>query len=444
MRKTGTDRPKNNPKRKILLFFFFFPAFFSGQNTDGQIRQENRGEIYRDSIYKDHIASVLLHKKQWELSYPILELHSGQHLELSFDDLSGETKDYSYTLIHCDARWHESDIPRDDYMGGFDHYQLNDYQFSFNTHSKYVHYKLILPNEEINPKISGNYILLVFEDYDREDVAFTKRFAVADPKVSIEGKVKRPVLSLYRNTGQQVDFAVNHGSYEINDPYSEVYVIICQNNNWQNSIGGLKPVFIKDGRLEYDYQQETVFPGGSEYRYFDIKSLRYQSEYIRKIEYKPPFFHVWLFPDQIRSNAVYFFHDDLNGKYYVDIQEEANPHTDADYVHVHFSLPFDAPLPNADIYVEGELTNRRLGARNRMHYSLENKAYELTLFLKQGYYNYRYIYMDRRTRYPDVSYIEGSHYETENDYVIYVYHRDILSRYDRLIGYQILNSLRRE
>ena len=76
-----------------------------------------------------------------------------------------------------------------------------------------------------------------------------------------------------------------------------------------------------------------------------------------------------------------------------------------------------------------------------MHYNKNLSQYETTLYVKQGYYNYEYVYLKDNEKSGDESYIEGTHYETENDYVIYVYHKPMSSNYDQLIGMKRFNSL---
>ena len=60
--------------------------------------------------------------------------------------------------------------------------------------------------------------------------------------------------------------------------------------------------------------------------------------------------------------------------------------------------------------------------------------YEAALLLKQGYYNYGYVFVpdgERRGRMPAG---DGSFYEAENEYTILVYYRPAAGRYDRLVG----------
>ncbi len=398
---------------------------------------------YENYIYKENIKTILLHKQGWELSYPIINLNSEDKLKLSFDDLDGDIKDYYYTIIHCDASWQPSDLLPADYIEGFIENQIQDYKYSFNTLYRYIHYNLIIPNENIKPKISGNYILKVYEDYDETNLVLTKRFVIVEHKVTISANVKRATLLDLRRSSHEIDFTLSYSAYSINNPYRDIKVVIAQNNRWDNVITNLKPLFVKYNELVYDYEEGNVFSGGSEYRYFDIKSVRYQSDRIWKIHYEKPYYHIYLFNDEKRTFKIYYFYQDLNGKCFIKIQEGEDSEVEADYVYVHFTLPYDSPIIDGNIYVFGGLSDWSFNTNNQMKYNFDKKAYELTMLLKQGYYNYEYVCVKDGSKVADNTFIEGSHYETENDYIIYIYHRDISSRYDKLIGFEIVNSLRK-
>ena len=61
------------------------------------------------------------------------------------------------------------------------------------------------------------------------------------------------------------------------------------------------------------------------------------------------------------------------------------------------------------------------------------KQYEASVYLKQGYYNYMYLQENGNS--PD-----GNFFETENEYIILVYHRPQGGRYDRLVGYRVMET----
>ena len=423
------------------IFFLVCLYILSMKIVFGIVPNEN--DILSETVYKESIHSIQLYRQGWKLSYPIIDLKGELPLELSFDDISGDIANYYYKIVHCDFNWVPTNISEGDYTDGYLPSQITEYSLSFNTYYSYIHYSLKLPNDDFRFLISGNYALIVFEDMDESKIAFIKRFMVSDALVSVSANVSRPVLSMYRNTCHEVNFTIQTGSFNVENPYSDIKVAILQNGRWDQSITGLKPLFDKDGILEYNYQMENIFPAGNEYRWFDIKSLRYQSPYIKSIVFGEGHFNVFLFPDPVKANSQYFYDDDLNGKYYIEIQEEQNDDTDADYVTVNFELPYDEPVANGDFYVLGSLSGPGYSNINKMKYNYDKKSYELTLLLKQGYYNYRYEFLMHGKSAGDASLTEGNHYETENDYIIMVYHRGSSSRYDRLVGYQIVNSLRK-
>jgi len=401
-------------------------------------------ESYSDSIYKENIHTVQIHREGWKLSYPIITLNEELALLLSFDDISDEVKNYHYKIIHCNSDWKESELTEYEYIEGYLQNQIDNYSFSFNTYVDYVHYSLNLPNDDVKFKISGNYIIEVYEDFDETNVIFTKRFIIAEKLTNIMAEVKRPIMYEYRDIGHEIKFSIDLGSFDVNDPYNDIKTIILQNGRWDNCIKDLKPLFNRDGVLEYDHQSENVFNAGNEFRWFDLKSTRYQSPYIKSITFKDEQYYATLFPEVNKSRQQYFYNEDLNGKYYIEIQEENNDDTDADYIYVRFEFPFDEPVFQGDLYITGALTNWEYSDMYKMKYDPSSKSYKITLLLKQGYYNYQYVVRNSETGEISMEYTEGNHYETENDYIILVYYYGPSSRYERIIGYQITNSVHKD
>ena len=414
-----------------LLIIFFYHEKTSCQNS----------LIYSGHVFKDGIKTVQLHKKGWDLSYPILNLNSNEKLVLIFDELGSRTGNYQYTFEHCDAGWNSSNLSPPEYMDGFPENQIEKFNYSFNTTVDYVNYQLEFPNENIQFRISGNYIIKVYEDYDPEKIVLTKRFTVSENLVKINARAKRPSVTAIYNEGQEVTFSVDLNSYYIRDPYQQIKAVVCQNNKWDYARTDLKPSIFNSNELIFNDPTTNVFPAGNEYRYFDIKSIRYKSEYIEHIDFIDGIYNIGLYPEKSRALKNYFYIQELNGRYYIDVQEGQNRHTDADYLRLFFSLQMDHPPDKARIYIYGELTNWECNNMNRMVYNIDSRSYELSLLLKQGFYNYEYVCLPEGKTIPDNTLIEGSHYETENDYVIYIYHIDPMLRYDKLIGVEIVNTL---
>ena len=338
-------------------------------------------------------------------------------------------------MVHCEANWETSDIQQNEYIEGFTDDVIEDYQFSFNTLIPYIHYELIFPNQYLKPTISGNYILKVFLDNDdEENVAFTMRFMVVNPKVVIEAKVKRAVHVKDMDSKQEIDFWINTNGLFIPAPYKDLKVVLRQNGRWDNIISNLEPRIINRDQLDYNYDGKIVFNAGNEFRQFDFKSLKYNSERIRKIKREYDGYDIFLRDDVSRPYKIYISDKDINGKKFIKTEDANNSAIEAEYARVHFSLPFQAPLYDGNLYVFGSLTNWNFTPEGLMKFNYENHHYETTMLLKQGYYEYVYMFLKTGSRVGDVTFIEGNHYETSNDYLICVYFRQAGTFYDKLIA----------
>jgi len=398
--------------------------------------------FYQNAVYKEGIKSVQLFRVGNELSNPVIELGSEAKLILKFDDLTEEVMPYSYTLIHCDANWNESFIQQTEYLTGFPDNPVNDYAQSFNTTVKFVNYQVQIPNEDCVPKYSGNYALVVFQGNNREDLVLIQRFFVVEPLVRIEGLVKKATFDPFNGENQEVDFNINIEGLNLLNPREDIKVVLMQNRRWDNAILDLKPLFIRDNILDYDYNKENVFPGGNEFRYFDMRSILHTGENVQDIQFFRPVYHATLMPDAIRNGKPYFYYKEMNGNYVIESQDRvSDPNTECDYVFVHFFLPVPSQLVGGSVNVFGALTGWNANKSNEMKWNYEHAGYELTMMLKHGYYNYEYVYVPQGSKKADAANLEGSHFETENEYQIFVYYHDLSSRYDRLVGFVNINSL---
>jgi hypothetical protein len=398
--------------------------------------------VYSNYVYNEKIKTVQLYREGWNLSYPVLKLGSPEKLILNFDLLDDHAETYYYTFIHCDKDWNKSDISERDYINGMTENPIEEYEASFNTTVRYYHYHVSFPNDRVSLSLSGNYIMIIFPVDKPEEPALTQRFMITEDAVKINVTTHRPMMTVDNDSRQQVDFTVSQFGKNIIDPYRNFYAFILQNGRWDNAKTNLKPEFFSDNELKYNsLSDKNIFLGGNEYRYFDIKSLRYQSEYVRSIDFVSPGYNVFLFPSGNRELKPYFYNQEFNGKYYIAVQEGRKPDTDADYVNVYFTLPSKQKISGGDLYVSGALNNWTFDKNNLMTYNTQSESYECTMLLKQGWYNYEYAFLRDAATDGTASLFEGNHFETENDYTILIYYRNPRERFDRLIGTVTANTL---
>lgn len=422
--------------KKILVSVFFIST---------PVANVSFASGYTDSVFDKRIKTVQMHREGWYLSYPVISLNRDEKLILKFDLLDNNPEAYWYTIIHCDKDWNESRIFTSDYLTGFSEDQIEDYRPSFNTKVNYYHYRLAIPNDRIGIKLSGNYVVKVYRAGEQERPAFTKRFLVTEETVGINAAIKRPQPGHFYNIGQQAEINIKLGRLPVRDPHNDIFTFILRNGNFNDAKKNLKPDFVAGNEVRYNLLSDAnVFYAGNEYRFFDIRNIRYTGENVRKIEYFEGRYHIFLVPSDNREFKPYFYWQDFNGKYYVAVQDGRDMDTEADYVYVYFTLPSRNEAERGHIYVTGAFNNWAFTPDNRMTYDPVKMQYQCTMLMKQGWYNYEYIYLREGASGAPPSFFEGNHYETENDYLILVYYRNPRDRYDRLAGFAVANSSKKE
>ena len=420
----------------LILVFICFSAKAQYSPPDG---------IYPDAVLGDQIKTARIFKEGWETSYPISHFNDEKPLTLSFDELSKNARNYYYAVIHCDADWRQSRLTANEYMTGFTTNRVRNYDYSFNTLLPYVHYRLDIPNEDVQLKVSGNYAVVVFEDGDEEHPVLCRRFCIAESQAVIQAVAGHARQTAYQNEWQQVDFTIRTVNYPIENAYQDVKVVILKNGQWHTARTGIRPLFVRQNELDYRYMDATLlFRAGNEYRPLDLKSVRFSSTRMTAIEFERPTYHFYPYPDLPRNTGRYLYYEDFNGKYAIQAEKADRPETEADYVYAHFALQAAQPLDGGQVYVLGGFCNYACTTDNLMTYNPGKRQYEATILLKQGYYNYMYAFLPfKKPVVIDDTMLEGNFYDTENDYVIFVYHRVRSSRYDRLIGVSVANTLKK-
>ena len=413
------------------LFFLFFLFFFIAN-----------GEVISEYT-SNKIRTVILHKIENKLLDPIIQLNSNDKIQLSFDELGADMNNYTYSFIHCDYEWKKSDLLPSEYIEGFMENYIDNFSFSFNTNIDYVNYKCQFPNESINFLISGNYILIVKNEADGE-IVIKRKFVVYEKIAQVKAIVKRATFVNNIDSKQEIDFEIFYSNLNVLNPIDEIKVVVQKNDNWNNTKSNIKPSFIGKDYLEYDYDDEINFDGGNEFRDFDISSLRFFSKnidtiYTKKNNYNNSHtFFVKLKKEKKKTNNTYVEKYDLNGKLLIQKDNSNFSESESEYVLVKFSLEKTGLDLNQQIFLFGALSNWSIDSDFLLNYNTKSKNFEKEVLLKQGYYNYQYVTINEDGELSEI--IEGNHYETNNEYTIYVYHKSPWERYDRIIAVEKITS----
>lgn len=371
---------------------------------------------------------------------PSIRLGSDERLTVSFDEWSEDYSDLQYRLVHCDADWNPSGLLESEYLDGFNIADIEDWAYSSNTFVHFVNYRIEIPNERMNPLLSGNYILEIFERENPDETIGEARFSISEHSADIIGGVTTQTDRGLNTEWQQLELKLRPTDVEIDDPYTRVRVDITQNSAPYTMTTLRTPSRIEGKEIVYSHQSELIFKAGNEFRRFETIRTNYNDMHVDSMRFLSRNYHVWLTPDKARATNEYSYDETQQGRFIVREYNSTDSDLGADYVTVHFEL--DTPeAVDADVYVEGEFTGYRHDSGSRMAYDYNRGAYFLEMPLKQGSYNYRYVAVPRRgTRQPDPSLIEGNKHETRNEYRIQVWYKPIGGRYSRLISDEILYS----
>lgn len=438
----STVRDISAISKQIALCLWLVLTGLIGYSQDDYVAYGNL-DYCEDRVFLPEIKTVRVHPAEAPLSPPYIELNSGIALECSFDDISGEFRDFSYTIHHCTHDWELSDLHTSEFIRGFNSLQIFGPERSFGTRQAYIHYSFVVGDDQMTPRLSGNYLLIVYEDNDPDNIVFTKRFVVFEQLVRFRTRVKEATIVSDARYRQEVDFDLLPITYPIYNPYTDLHIAILQNNRWDNTITDLQPVFVKDREITFDHDTENNFDGLNEYRFFDTSTLLSNSAEVAAVGVGEDGLPVAiLLPDQKRTYDVYRSDRDINGRYLPRTTDRDDDVLESDYAWVHFALQADEPFHGGEVFVFGEFSMNRCDRENRMTWNPAKKQYELRLLLKQGYYNYLYA-LRQADNSIDITSLEGSHFATENQYTVFAYYSDPSTFSDRVIGAVFTDSYNR-
>lgn len=406
----------------IILFQFTFQISFS--QTENEVVPP----------YNIKTISFLQNEKN---TVPIFLL--GSNFQLQFDDLFGTEADYYYEITHCDYNWNPSQIPKSEYLQGFDNQRITEYTNSINTLQIYSHYKLTLPNQFSRLLISGNYIVTILNE--NKEVLFSRKFMLYEDIATVPVQVKRARTIANLDTKHNIEFAVKSKSLLFQNSIKNVKVVLLQNGQFNTAIKNIVPQYTIGNDLIYKYDIETQFYAGNEFLYFENKNIRTANNNIARVDLNSAIYSSHLYTNSARNNFPYSVYQDVNGDFVINNSNADNNNVEADYAWVYFSLSAPTYRSNKNIYITGMFNNYSLSDEYKMDYNEKTNNYEKAVLIKQGFTNYQYQISDNKGIIDNEKAIDGNFFQTENEYTVLIYYRGNTDRYDRIIGKGNANSL---
>lgn len=421
---------------QLVLSVTFLVNMVSAHSQDDYT--DNNSLRSEDRTYVDYIKTVRLQPSNLETGAPLYILGSSEPMVLSFDDLSGAMPQYQLIALLCDKNWNFYDMYPSEYLTGYTEEIITNYRKSFVANTPYTNYVCTFPGENMKPARSGNYLLVIF-DADNEIAVLSRRLYVAENAGKFEIEMMPSTTVEDRRYKQESQFVFSTG-LKIENPLDQISATVVQNFRQDMQINNVKPAFVRDNKFHFDRPGTFVFDGNSEFRNFDTRSFRHYGERNAKIVRDDSgVLNFVIIPDQKRTFKVYESIPDIDGQYIVRADEMREPDIEAEYTLVHFQLQMPEPIKNGNIYLTGAFTNWQATTDYLMKWNKEAGAYQCSLKLKQGYYNYAYGFSDGKGGL-NLSTFEGNHSITVNTYTYLVYYYDITLNTDRIIGARIIKN----
>ena len=368
---------------------------------------------------------------------PIFRL--GENFEFQFDDLFGNEADYYYEITHCDYNWVPTDIPKSEYLSGFDSQKIQEYVNSFNTLQGFTHYRLSIPNNYTKIKLSGNYVLTILDP--NKEVVLKRYFVLYENAVTVPLRIRRArtVKNIY--TKHNLNFEINTDNFLLQNPTQNLKVVLLQNGNFNTAIKNIVPQYNLGNVFVYKYDMETQFWAGNEFLNFDSKDIKNANNYVSFVNSDNQIYNTHLYTNNAKTSFPYSNYSDLNGNFSIRKLDGENNTIEADYSWVYFSLSAPLANPNSSIYVVGMFNNYSTTPEYKMDFNTKNGLYEKAILIKQGFTNYQYLTVNNKGFIDSENAIDGNFYQTENDYTVLVYYKGDTDRYVRAIGKGAANSL---
>ena len=393
--------------------------------------QAQRHEIFDEQIHTLQVVA----NNDW-LSMPVMKLNEG-FLDIDFDDFTHEYRRFTYKIEHCEADWSVSEsLFESEYVAGFANGNtIDDVQESLLTDFLYTHYHLQIPNDKCQLKLSGNYKLTVYDDNDDEKPVLTACFMVVEPKMGVAIRATSNTVVDVNMAHQQVAMDVTFNSLHVVDYSSQIKTVVLQNGRWDDARWNAIPQYITPDGLgwSWDFGKSLLFNGGNEYHKFETLSTDHPTMGIDRLSWDGHQYHAYLYTDVSRPNYVY--DEDANGAYYIRNSDNNNNNYQSEYLWVHFQMESPERISNGSVYVNGYWTYDRFLPQYQLAYDDEKHMYKGDILLKQGYYSYQYVLLDKEGN-THVVPTEGNFFQTENKYQALVYYREQGARTDQLVGYQ--------
>jgi hypothetical protein len=414
----------------ILLAFIVVGCAASGLDEEQRSSElerylEGAFALKQQKIPPNDIQSINIHPEGQPEQAPIIELNSSQKLLLSFDYLGTQSRQFRVTVDHYDKSWNRSGIGPNTYLDSFSETTIQSSKTSLTQRPSYHHVEFSFPNSELQPAVSGNYLINVYS-VDDNSLLFSKPFFITEDRGQINTEVER--LFAQRDDGRPLDQLFSTFNYPgfVEYPQFDLAMTFVQNRFW----GRTRQVEFLDtitpGQLRGYIGRDNAFVGNYEFKQLNLQRFDIDSQQI--LEYRPG-----TTPPRV------ILRRDVQNLDTTPPRSEAavntgipNDDRKSNYAQVKFRLQTDDSIPHSsEIYIVGNFNNWMINKLNRMSFDSDKQMWTGQALIKQGSYAYKYVTVEDN-RVEDLALDQGF-LSAQQEYLTFIYFQDPDQKFDRLL-----------
>ncbi|MCC5940134.1 MAG: DUF5103 domain-containing protein [Balneolaceae bacterium] len=380
------------------------------------------GQIVTDNL----IRSIQFHRAGNVNSPPIIELNTNQRLNLQFELLQFDSRQFRVYVSHHNPDWTRSAIGRDSYIDGLFTVYMDGGRISSVRQPQYRQYRFDFPNDDLRILKSGNYMLRI-EDADNGYLVMALPFFVTENEGNITSSVEQLITPRQNLRSSHRPVSRFRLPDFVDQPQFDLEFYFVQNRFWGRAAEATEVDFSSPAEVHYEMDRNRPFIG--DYEFLELNLNNFTQSNPQVLEY---------FPAENPPKVILF--DDISGfsasGRLVGSGGFGRPNSslNAQYADVHFSFePGISPEMDAEIYLTGDFNNWSIQSANRLTFDNETSRWGTNVILKEGVYRYKYVLMeDGRV---DDLFFDDLFTNTRQEYHTFVYMRDNREFYYRLLQF---------
>ena len=378
--------------------------------------------LSKQQLPPENIKSIQLQNQQGS-AIPYIRLNSKEQLILRFDEITTDPKTFGIRFSRYDREWNEDgQVPT----------QISDGQLedlielgirSDNEFPEYFQSEYEFPNSRIKFRLSGNWLVEVF-DYYNSEVVFSLPFLITEQMGSLENSYE--TLNEFNQVSryQHQHFVWYSFSENLQLPEYNVSVYAIQDGRFTSQKGLAITDFTSrsEGRIRFHHDRNDLFAANYDHQKLDLTKLK-ENDHIRFVE------------ERGEKPALVSLYDD-NPAFeqtdsYLLYNRPSNNRFDR-YIETEFSfIPNWETQTSEKIFVTGLFAQNALYPNMELKWNPVEKRFTTRALLKQGMYSYSYEVVRNGRIVKHLA--QNSLGRTIRTYSILVYYKDPARFIDRLV-----------